>query len=122
MQSVKKEFERTMKTVQVNKMAGLPIGVGKNLSDTDLIAKTRTEASNNNIRFASEISAAYHITLHPVDPPSSYLVMANSIISNGQVEVNITQEGDSRILIFSSGKKKCILLERGGSVLLCSFF
>ena len=121
MQSVKETFAKTLNIVQTNKMAG-STSVGKNLSNNDLIAKIRTEASNNNIRFGSEISATYHITLHPVDPPSSYLIKANSIISHGQVEVNITQEGDSRILIFSLDGKKCIVLEREEFELLCSFF
>jgi hypothetical protein len=121
MQLMKELFTNTLKIVQTNKMAG-STAVGKNLSNNDLIAKIRTEASNNNIRFGSEISATYHIALHLVDPPSSYLIKANCIINHGQVEINITQEGDSRKLIFSKDGNKCIVLEREGSVLLCSFF
>lgn len=104
--------------VSNNDMVGV-VALTKELSDQQLVAAMRRER----IRFGSAPSAAYHITKHPTRPRDVYVERANETIRNpaGEWKASIGQDGDSRTITFEDSKGKCIVLEKDGRVLLCSF-
>ena len=116
-----------------------PVKVETYLDENSLLKTIRTEASNFNIRFGSRISATYHLAKHALIPSttgldfdlnidqinklSSYLREANQVISNpkSEIQVTISQEGDSRTIIFKNGNNVAVVLESFGSIILCSY-
>lgn len=112
--------------------------VDKFLDESSLVKAIRTEASNLNIRFGSKISATYHLAKHAliastsgsftlsndqISKLKSYVLEANKTISNvnSTFKVTISQEGDSRTIIFTNGKNEAVVLESSGSIILCSY-
>jgi len=137
-------FNKILKVATDNKMSldldGVKsVRVEKFLDETSLLSIIRTEASNYNIRFGSKISAAYHLAKHALIPSTSqldfnlnsdqiaklasYLRQANETISsvNSEVQVTISQQGDSRTIIFKHGNNVAVVLESSGSIILCSY-
>lgn len=92
--------------------------VPKDLSDVELVDILR----KCDVKFGSNVSAAYHVFKHPTDPLEAYIIRANETLrSADQYSVTLTQEGDARSVRFEGSGGSCIVLEREGRVLLCTF-
>ncbi|XP_050673585.1 uncharacterized protein LOC126971353 isoform X1 [Leptidea sinapis] len=116
--ALKQKLEDLKTLVNDNNMVGVET-VEKGLSDDRLVQAIRSKQ----IKFGGKISAAYHIFKHATDPPSDYVNQANRTMrsSSSTYTVSVGQEGDTRIISFSDENGSCIVLEKDGRVLLCSF-
>lgn len=111
------KLKQLMDLVNSYQMVGTEV-VTKGLSNTDLVAILR----KTNVKFGNNVSAAYHVFKHPTDPLEAYIIRANRTLrSADQHNVTLTQEGDARTVRFEGAGGSCIVLERDGRVLLCTF-
>lgn len=116
--AMRRKLSELLDAVRREDMVGVA-AVPAGCSDTELVAAAR----GLRVRFASAVSAAYHMFKHPTDPPGAYVTRANETIrtSGERHSVTLTQDGDARSLRFESASGSCVLLERGGQLLLCTF-
>ncbi len=120
---LREKFLALVKTANENYMVGASV-IDENLSDTILIAKIRSTSSLTKIRFGCSFSAAYHIKKHAATGmQAGYLTEANEAIQDSRSPiVHLNQEGDARVVSFSSVKKgRSLVLEEKGSILLMSY-
>ncbi|CAH2040046.1 unnamed protein product, partial [Iphiclides podalirius] len=111
------KFRQLTDVVTRCEMVGIEV-LPKNLSDTELVAALR----RIDVKFGSTVSAAYHVFKHPTDPLEAYIIRANSTLRSAeQYSVTLTQDGDARTVRFEGASGSCVILERDGRVLLCTF-
>ncbi|KPJ02216.1 hypothetical protein RR46_08013 [Papilio xuthus] len=116
--AMRQKLGELLEVVQREDMVGAA-EVQAGCGDAELVSAAR----GVRVRFGSAVSAAYHIFKHPTEPLAAYVRLANETIRSSATRwsVTLTQDGDARSLRFESEAGSCVLLERDGRLLLCTF-
>ena len=89
-------YNQIKSKVEVNQMVSDGTNKIQNWqNENELISIVRDAAKNWRILFGSVESAIYHVKIHPVNPLSQYINLANQLIANDDSVASITYKGDS---------------------------
>jgi hypothetical protein len=132
-ETVKRSYEAVINMVNANEMVidqnqNNP-QINTSLERNELIQLVRTEASNNNIRFGSVPTAAYHIRLHATNPMQNYVLYANQLIASPSsivqnFVINQTNYETTIDIEFKDPKtnKTCVVLVKKGCIILKTYY